>query len=291
MNRGIDHLVLCVDDLEEARTFYGAMGFQLTPSAQHPFGTANSLVQLQGNFLELLTVADATLIKPPPKGQFSFAQYNQTYLAEGEGMSMLVFESQDARADQAEFKLKQLDTYAPFDFSRKAVLPSGEEVTVGFSLAFATHPEMPRAVYFCCQQHAPQHFWKPAYQTHDNGAQAVASVVLVAAEPGRYVSFFQALQGTDAVTETADGYLATTARGTVSVISPEAYEHTYGPGTAPDLAQGPRFAAMVIDVADLDTVARICADNNVAIETTSGAIRVSSAEAFGTLIEFRESQT
>ena len=38
-------------------------------------------------------------------------------------MSMLVFASTDARRDQAEFAVRGLDTYAPFDFSRKAKLP------------------------------------------------------------------------------------------------------------------------------------------------------------------------
>ena len=57
---GIDHLVLCGRDLEEMRRRYGALGFTLTPPAHHPFGTGNSLVQLDRCFLELLVVADAS---------------------------------------------------------------------------------------------------------------------------------------------------------------------------------------------------------------------------------------
>jgi hypothetical protein len=56
--RGIDHLVLCVRSLEAAHETYTRLGFTLTPPAQHPWGTANRLVQLQGNFLELLAIAD-----------------------------------------------------------------------------------------------------------------------------------------------------------------------------------------------------------------------------------------
>ena len=54
--RGIDHVVLCVRDLEAARAAFQHLGFTLTPHAVHPFGTGNSLVQLQGCFIELLTV-------------------------------------------------------------------------------------------------------------------------------------------------------------------------------------------------------------------------------------------
>ncbi len=46
--RPIDHLVLAVRDLDAARATYGRLGFTLTPVARHPFGTANSLIQLNG---------------------------------------------------------------------------------------------------------------------------------------------------------------------------------------------------------------------------------------------------
>src|SRR3954468_9563267 len=57
MPRTLDHVVLCVSGLEQARESYRALGFSLTPPATHPFGTRNSLVQLPGrNFLELLAL-------------------------------------------------------------------------------------------------------------------------------------------------------------------------------------------------------------------------------------------
>lgn len=34
--RGIDHLVLCVRDLEAARRRYADLGFTTTPPARHP---------------------------------------------------------------------------------------------------------------------------------------------------------------------------------------------------------------------------------------------------------------
>ncbi len=175
MPRTLDHLVLCVRDLEQARASYAGLGFTLTPPATHPFGTANSLVQFAGsNFLELLALNDAARIPPHgPPDHFSFAAFNQAFLGRiGEGASMLVFASRDARADVAAFRARGLVTYAPFDFGRKAMLPDGREAQVGFSLAFVTHPEMPDAAFFTCQQrHPPELFWRPAYQRHANGAE------------------------------------------------------------------------------------------------------------------------
>ena len=67
---------------------------------------------------------------------------------------------------QAAFTASGLDTYAPFHFERQAKLPDGSSARVAFSLAFVTHKKMPEAVFFTCQQHAPQYFWKPEYQKH-----------------------------------------------------------------------------------------------------------------------------
>ena len=51
MIRGIDHLVLCVRDLNRARRLYERLGFTVTPRALHPFGTGNHLIQCEGNFI------------------------------------------------------------------------------------------------------------------------------------------------------------------------------------------------------------------------------------------------
>ena len=288
MNRGIDHLVLCVTDLESARDRYARMGFTLTPTAYHPFGTANFLAQLQGCFLEVLTVADPAKIPEHGENHFSFGAFNRDFLATGEGFSMLVFESSDGRADQAEFAAKgALDTYAPFDFSRAARLPDGSEVTVGFTLAFATHPDMPRAAYFCCQQHAPEHFWKPEYRRHENSAQSVGAVVLVAQEPEHYLDFFAALQSPDAVAVEGSNLRVATARGEVLVLTPGAYERRFGAGTAPDMGDGPVLAAMVIDVERPEAVALALGIGSVPWARTEEGIAVLGRDAFGTLIEFR----
>ncbi len=83
MKRGIDHLVLSVSDIEHAAQFYRRLGFTTTPRAQHPWGTDNSLVQLIGSFLELLSVERPTLVPPAKEREFSFGQYNQEFYPVG----------------------------------------------------------------------------------------------------------------------------------------------------------------------------------------------------------------
>ena len=80
---GLDHLVLAVADLDQARARYQAMGFTMTPKAQHPFGTGNSNIQLQGCFLEVLTVMAPEDIPAHGMTSFSFAAHNRDFLENG----------------------------------------------------------------------------------------------------------------------------------------------------------------------------------------------------------------
>lgn len=243
--RGIDHLVLCGHDLAAMRDSYGALGFTLTPEARHPFGTGNSLIQLEGCFLELLSVIEPEKISRAGAGHFSFAAFNRDFLERGEGMSMLVLDSADARADVAAFRAAGLKTYEPFDFQRKAKLPSGEEVTVGFSLAFATDPALPNIAFFTCQQHAPEHFWKPQYQRHANRALTILDVSLVAERPDDHAAFLSAFAGVEAEA-IVGGITLRTARGNISCITPEAFAQSFG--RAPEMGQGPHFGGFTVGV-------------------------------------------
>ena len=51
MPRDIDHLVIAVNDLEAARATWQALGFTVAPVARHPFGTANAIIQTDGERL------------------------------------------------------------------------------------------------------------------------------------------------------------------------------------------------------------------------------------------------
>lgn len=281
--RGIDHLVLAVRSLDAAATAYERLGFTLTPTAQHPWGTANRLVQLQGNFLELLAVADPKKI--PSGGAFSFGAFNKAFLKRREGFSMLVFEGHDSRGDQAEFAAAGLHTHAPFDFSRKAKLPGGEEVTVGFSLAFVTDDRMPEAAFFTCQQHAPQHFWKPDYQRHANGAIKVTEAIMLAEDPAALADLFASLQGRDAVRSNPGQLIVVTARGRVSVLDRAHAAARFGEAL-PQGPQSPHFIGYRIAVADVAKTRALFDERGVSYRASAGALQVAAKDAFNTIVEF-----
>ncbi len=198
MTRGIDHLVLAVRDLDEASAFYEGLGFTLTPRAQHPFGTGNRLAQLQGGFLEILGVTEPDWITEAGPGQFSFGAYNRDYLERGEGMSMIAMQSEDWQRDCADFEAAGLSLPEPFAFSRMAKQPDGTEVEMGFDLTFAPREDAADAVFFtCCHRHAPEHFYKPQYQTHANGAARIARVAIETPDGAATRAFLEAI-GADA---------------------------------------------------------------------------------------------
>ncbi|HUF45997.1 MAG TPA: VOC family protein [Aestuariivirgaceae bacterium] len=283
--RGIDHLVLAVADLEAARQRYTALGFTLTPQARHPFGTANSLVQLDGAFLELLCVAEPAAIPPHGPGRFSFPAFNRDYLAQGEGLSMLVLDSRDARADNEAFRQAGLITYEPFDFSRTARLPSGEEAKVGFSLAFTSHLDIDDAGFFVCQQHAPDRFWRREYQRHANTARTVEEVCLVAHRPLHFVEFMRAFVGSDEVVASPHRVEIATARGTVRVLTGDGFADRYG--TAPPRAHRlPAFAGYTVGVSDFDAVRAAVERADVATAKGDGRLTVVPGDAFGAALAF-----
>jgi catechol 2,3-dioxygenase-like lactoylglutathione lyase family enzyme len=284
MTRGIDHLVLAVRDLDKARAFYEALGFTLTPRAQHPWGTANHLVQLNGCFLEILGIADTAKIPPHAPGTFSFGAHNRGFLAAREGMSMLVFQSHDAPRDQVEFAAAGLHTYAPFDFGRDAKLPDGGIARVAFSLAFVTDPRMPESAFFTCQQHAPKFFWKREYQVHANGARTIAEVVMVAPDPPALAKFFAKLQGNESVNVKNGALSVATARGRITALTSAAFEKRFGaPSCGPAT---PHFAAFAISGADAGALAARLAAAKLPHRRAGDALQVPAAAAFGVAIEF-----
>ncbi len=283
MTRGIDHLVLAVRDLGKARAFYELLGFTLTPRAIHPWGTANHLVQLNGCFLEILGIADAAMIPPHAPGQFSFGAHNRDFLAKREGMSMLVFQSHDARRDQAEFAAAGLTTYAPFDFGREAKLPDGGTARVAFSLAYVTDTRMPDSAFFTCQQHAPKYFWKREYQAHANGARTITEVVMAAPDPPALAEFFAKLQGAESV-RVADGALAVaTARGRIAVLTPGAFEARFG--APPPVPAAPHFAAFRIAGVEPLAAAVHFGAAGIPHRLDGSVLRIPATAAFGVAIE------
>ena len=288
MPRRIHHLVMCVRDLAQAALDWRRLGFNLTPTGVHPFGTSNRLALFGNNFLELLAVTDAAAVPPAAPDRFSFAAHNRDFLSTAEGMSMLALHSDDAHADAAHFKAHHIGAYAPLDFGRDAVLPGGGTARVEFSLAFATDAAMPGIAFFTCQErHPPELFWKDEYQRHPNGALRVIEVVMSAPEPAEHRHFLEHF--TESAAELAPGRLTVGERcDRITVLGPaEMARRLLGLSVEPS----PRFCAARLAVADLDATRRALKNSGVDFEVAGAVLLIPPAASHGLALEFVEQET
>ncbi len=283
--RGLDHLVIGVRDLDAAGAFYETLGFKVGARNRHPWGTENRIVQFPGSFLELLTIADAAAIVPPAPRVFSFGSVMQDALARGEGLSMLVLESADAKADAAAFQAAGIGDYEPFFFERQARRPDGSEVRVAFSLAFAADPLAPECGFFVCQQHEPQNFWNPAFQQHANGATALTSAIIVTDDPAVHREFLSAFAGFPEVLEGNADFVLDLPRGRIDVLDPEAAQAIYHVEPDPTPA---RFLGFCVAVPDLDAVAERLEAAGVPFAQGDDRITVPAEAALGCVIAFEQ---
>lgn len=275
--RRIDHVVVAAHDLDAAGAFYQRLGFQVGARNRHPWGTENRLIQFGSCFIELITVgADAEAIADHAPGRFSFGGFVRDYLREREGLAMLVLDSDDAVADAAAFAEKGLGSFEPFFFERKGRRPDGSETQVAFTLAFAVDAEAPMAGFFVCQQHFPENFWNPAFQRHDNGASAIASIGMTAASPPMHQFFFSAFGGSTA-RQDEQGRLSVDLREGRLTISPD-----------PSGRAGLRHHSMTIRVPDAKAQAERLARADIPFAATDAGLCIPPEAAFGLAICFED---
>lgn len=247
MVRGLDHIVVAVNDLKAAGQAFTELGFTVTPENRHAWGTANRLVQLDGFFIELLSVAEPGRIEEAGEGALSFGAFNRDFLARRQGASMLVLDSFGAEQARADFRKAGLRLFEPFSFERVANLSDGTSAKVAFDLTFVENPLSPDIGYFACFNRYPENFWKPDFQTHANGAESVRAVYLLADDPSDHHEFLGGFTGQREMRATSLGLEIVTSRGKIHVVTPHAYkalvETDTLPGTNGDL---PRIAALEV---------------------------------------------
>jgi hypothetical protein len=285
--RGLDHVVHAVSDLDAAAAFYARAGFTVGARNRHPpaWGTQNRIIQLPGFFVELLALADTSNMVPHAERHFSFGAFNRDFLAFGEGLSMLVVEGQDSRAEAAAFRAAGIGDFDPFDFSRDAQRPDGTPVKVAFSLAFARDAAAPDIGYFASKQHYPENFWNPAFQQHANGAIGICGIVLVADRPEAHRDFLSAFAGEPVVKTTATGVSVKTPRGQIDVMSPVAFSQELG-ARPPSIARGARLAALRFAVRDMPTARAALQARNAEFSQRAQRLVVGPDIAFGATLVF-----
>ncbi len=127
----IDHVMICVPDLQQAIVAYTRLGFRVHPGGVHPGqGTHNAIAFHQDDYLELLAVnpAEAHLASPRLV----------EFLAAGGGFRYVCVQSDDLAADVAAMRARGVDVSDPVDGGRRT--PGGQQLRWRAATLGPRHP-------------------------------------------------------------------------------------------------------------------------------------------------------
>jgi catechol 2,3-dioxygenase-like lactoylglutathione lyase family enzyme len=130
----IDHVMLCVPDLQHGIDTYTRLGFNVSPGGVHPGqGTHNAIAFHQEDYLELLSVRhrDEYLAGHPGGGLLGF-------LAQGGGLRYIAVQSDDLVTDVAQMRQRGVDVSEPRDGTRQT--PTGQALRWKAATLGPRHP-------------------------------------------------------------------------------------------------------------------------------------------------------
>ncbi len=171
----IDHVVIVVDDLEEAAGTYRRLGFTLSPRGQHSaaMGTANHTLMLQNDYFELLTV-----LAPTERNVW----WRRT-LGEGGGVGGFALQTQDPKGAFDIWAQAGFEPVGPVAFSRPVVRADGSQMEARFETVSLNEVPTTNMRLFVCSQPTREAVWLPELIEHANTAEAITRVDRVVAGP------------------------------------------------------------------------------------------------------------
>ncbi len=286
--RPLDHLVLQVPDLDEARRRLAALGFTVAPDGVHPFGTANCCVFFaDGTFLEPLAIADPELTAETAWRGNIFTSHALGFRDRNgpEGFSATVFGTGDARSDHAAFTKAGISGGDMLPFGRDFVTADGTRDRAEFLLAFALADGAPDALFFTCERVAVPKVDRSALLRHANGVTGIAGALMTSTEPEAMSRFLADVAGVRP--EAIEGGLRVRSGAFgLDVLTPEALAETTGLQPVDD--QAPCFRVVVFGCADSDAVREHLQGSGVEFHDAPAGIVVPPVRGQGAAFVFRE---
>ena len=115
----VDHLMICVPDLERGTEQYRRMGFNIQPGGVHPGrGTHNAIAFNEEEYLELLAIRDPAEERAASAGGRSWGAGLPDFIAAGGGIRYVIVQSDDLEADVAAMRARGVDVGEVLDGSR-----------------------------------------------------------------------------------------------------------------------------------------------------------------------------
>jgi glyoxalase-like protein len=270
----LDHVVIDVrDHIDEAMRCFSALGFQLTPRGHHTLGSANHLAMFATDYLELLG--------------FGEGGATRTELARfPAGLNGLVFKTADADLVHREAAAGGLPVLPVQAFSRPVTL-DGASRDARFRTTRLDPEKIAMGRVYFCEHLTPDLVWRPEWQTHPNGAGAIARVVVATSDPRRTAQLFRGLFGGDAIAERDGRCVIAAGSAQVELAPPNTIAAEFGEAAADPAGRAEYMAALDIKVRSLREAEELVrAVSGVRVE--AGRLVVAASAAFNTTIVFSE---
>jgi hypothetical protein len=277
---GIDHVIVGVRDLEQARSGWSRLGFALSPRGRHiGQGTANYCIMFASDYVELLGIVDPN----------DFVQRLDTFLAEREGLMAAAF-APTAPLDEVRAALlrRGLHPSEPRALGRRLELAEGV-VIPRFTLMALSSEETPGLDGFVCAHLTPELLRRPEWLDHPNGANGINGIHVLVENTGVLIEPYDRVFGIQHVTTTDAVVSVRTGRSRIVFSTPDDFVTMH-----PTLDVDPDFPlpgliSLELGVATREQAARYFDRARVAFdEMPDGSILVPAKEANGAVLFFSE---
>jgi hypothetical protein len=277
---GIDHVIVAVRELENARTAWSRLGFALSPRGRHiGQGTANYCVMFPSDYIELLGIVDAA----------DSVERLDAFLARREGPMAAAF-APAGTAEEARAALlrRQLHPSEPRPLARQIELPQGT-VLPRFSLISLPPGETPGLDSFLCSHLTPALMRRPEWLAHPNGAIGLRAVHVLVESTAPLLPAYDRLFGIVQVTTTDAVAVVHIGRQRLVFSTPDDFQ-TMHPGIEIDPGfSPPGIVALELGVERLQRTIDHLTQGRVAFdEMPGGALVVPAREASGAVLLFGE---
>jgi catechol 2,3-dioxygenase-like lactoylglutathione lyase family enzyme len=287
----VDHLMICVPDLERGAEQYRRMGFNVQPGGVHPGkGTHNAIAFNDEDYLELLAIRDPAEERAAGEGAGSWGADLPGFIAAGGGIRYVILQSDDLETDIAAMRARGVDVCDIVDGRRAQ---SGQM----FQWRSARlGPKNPLPLFFI--QHltpmAERRRHTPGAGPHPNGVRFLERVYIVVQDLEASVALYAKVLGA----EQPRMYKGTVIMSHMAVFQYGSagltIAHPYAPGPAADSLErrGPGPFQALFRTTSMGAAARWIEQHGLpppAIgtrDTGEKAMLVSAADACGAYIGF-----
>lgn len=271
---GIDHAIVGVRDLEQAKAAFEALGFRTTPRGRHVgWGTANYCLMFDQDYVELLGIVDAK----------QFTNGLDTFLDRQEGLLSVALTTRDPEATRIAWRAADLSASEVKDLGRLLE----PDVELRFQNVMLDPGSTAGVPIFACAHLTPESMRQPGWSEHPNGAIGIKAITVVTDSPHDFVEPMAKVFGEPNLTETDNTLAVHTGHGVLLIATPDDLDMLHPELKADVATDQPSLAVLNLRVRDLDGTARWLEQTNIPFQReASGAIGVGAEHASGVMLEF-----